>query len=48
MKSVIWYAAKFPLFKAKQNSPCFDAPKAYQNAMHGNSKKYDGYTKMAQ
>ena len=48
MKRVIWCAAKFSLFKTKQKTPRFDAPKAYQDALPVNSKKYDGDTKMAQ
>jgi hypothetical protein len=40
--------SKFCLYKTKQKSPHFDAPKAYQGALPFNSKKHDDDMKMAQ
>ena len=40
--------SKFCLFKTKQKTPHFDAPKAYQDALLVNWKKYDDVLKMAQ
>jgi hypothetical protein len=40
--------SKFCLFKTKQKTPHFDAPKAYQGALPMNLKKYDDVMKMAQ
>jgi hypothetical protein len=47
MKRVICSAAKLSLYKTKQKTPRFDAPKAYHDALPVNSKKYDGDMKMA-
>jgi hypothetical protein len=44
--NVVW--SKFCLFKAKQKSPHFDAPKAYHGALPFNYQKCDDVMKMAQ